>query len=73
MKLRAHQIRPGHRIDGAEVVWALPLWSRGSIVVALNVGDDEPWLDMHIRRYHLNQYVDVDEEGTPTLRVISTG
>ncbi len=42
-------------------------------MVALNVGGDEPELDMHIRRYPLNQYVDVDEEGTPALRVIGTG
>jgi hypothetical protein len=36
MELRADQVRAGHRIDGARVMWARPLPDYSAVVVGLD-------------------------------------
>jgi hypothetical protein len=63
MKIRADSIRPGQRIDGAEVVWVLPVRRRDAVMVAVDM-----WLPLEgpgaatrIHTFRRDDWVDVDE------------
>jgi hypothetical protein len=63
MKLRAADIRPGQRIDGAEVVWVLPVRGRDAVMVAVDVRlrSEEPGAATRIHTFRSDEWVDVDE------------
>jgi hypothetical protein len=63
MKLRAENIRPGQQIDGAEVVWVLPVPDRASIMVAVDARLDreDGGAATRIQTFRRDEWVDVDE------------
>jgi hypothetical protein len=63
MKLRAGNVRPGQRIDGAEVVWVLPVRDRDSVMIAVDVRlrREEPGAAARIQTFGSDEWVDVDE------------
>ena len=63
MKLRAGNIRPGQQLDGAEVVWVLPMRDRGSVMVAVDARLDreDGGAATRIQTFRSDEWVDVDE------------
>lgn len=66
MRLRADQVRQGDWIDGAEVVWILPLPDHSALLIALDATDAHtaPGTAAWTRHYQPEELIEVDDRLT---------